>query len=113
MSGTSKGDLGGQATSLQDMAKAIVPNVTSFNDVLAKPYLDNFSATLETIPVVGLKDNRIMYLTTKSDAISKTDVRDESADFSALPSGVALDSTSNVHLFPYKGDSCLSIGTTV
>ncbi|KAI0548375.1 hypothetical protein F4679DRAFT_596813 [Xylaria curta] len=95
MSGTFKEDLGGQAASLEDMAKAIAPIVASFNDVLAKPYLDNFSATLETVPVVGLKDNRIMYLATKSDAISKTGTRDEWGDFSALSSGVPLDSTSN------------------
>ncbi|KAI1496683.1 hypothetical protein F5X99DRAFT_424351 [Biscogniauxia marginata] len=113
MSPDSKKGLGSQTQSLEDMANAIEPIVTSFDDVLTKPYLDNFSATLNTVPVVGLKNNQIMYLATKLDTLSKSSTKDEWTYFGSLPDGVTLDSKNNVHLFPYKGDFCISAGTAV
>ncbi|KAK3387370.1 hypothetical protein B0H63DRAFT_392697 [Podospora didyma] len=114
MSADSKSGLGSQTQSLQDMAKAIQPIITSFNDVLTKPYLDKYSATLNTVPVIGLKNNQIMYLATVSSVTSPTGTKEEWTYFSALPDGITADpSTAAVHFFPYKGDFCLSVGTAV
>ncbi|KAM0228386.1 hypothetical protein ACHAP5_011950 [Fusarium lateritium] len=112
MSGGKDG-LGSQSSSLNEMATSIEPIVTSFDDVLSKPYLDKFSATLNTVPVVGLKNQQIMYLATKSSPLAKGGTQDVWTFFSALPDGVEVASDTNVHFFPYKGDFCLSVGTSV
>ena len=78
-----------------------------------KPYLDKFSATLNTVPVVGIKNNQIMYLATQQDTFSPGGTKDVWTYFSALPNGANVTSSSNVHFFPYKGDFCLSVGASV
>lgn len=54
-----------------------------------------------------------MYMATVSNALSKTGTKDEWTYFSSLPDGVNIDANSNIHLFPYKGDFCISVGTSV
>ncbi|KAK4461524.1 hypothetical protein QBC42DRAFT_203416 [Cladorrhinum samala] len=112
MSSSSDG-LGGQSQSLGDMAKSIEPIVTSFDDVLRQPFLDKFSASLNTVPVVGIKNNQVMYLATLSSVASKTGTKNAWRYFSALPDGATVDASTNVHLFPYKGNLYISIGRAV
>lgn len=54
-----------------------------------------------------------MYLATKSNPLAKGGTQDVWTFFSALPSGVEVAPDTNVHFFPYKGDFCLSVGTSV
>ncbi|KAF7561510.1 hypothetical protein G7046_g2637 [Stylonectria norvegica] len=113
MSADSKSGLGSQVQSLQDMATSIEPIVKNFDEVLSKPYLDQFSATLNTVPVVGVKNNQIMYLATQQDTLSKTGTKDVWTFFSAFPTDATVTPESNVHFFPYKGDFCVSVGAAI
>ncbi|KAK0618937.1 hypothetical protein B0T14DRAFT_478794 [Immersiella caudata] len=77
----------------------------------SKPYLKNYSATLNTVPVVGLKGDNVMYTQTKTGGLRG--VEDVWSIFGKLPDGVNINSSKGVHFFPYKGDFCMSVGTTV
>ncbi|PHH62632.1 hypothetical protein CDD81_6866 [Ophiocordyceps australis] len=105
--------LGSQAPTLQQMAKGIKPIVDRFDGILRQPYLDHYSATLDTMPVMGLKNKMIVYLGVKmnsraADATPST--RDEWTLFGSPPADADVSEESKVHLFPYKGDLCLSVG---
>ncbi|KAM0276435.1 hypothetical protein ACHAQH_006740 [Verticillium albo-atrum] len=110
MSGKENG-LGKQAPSLDKMAENIGPIVDTFKDILNKPYLKNYNAMLNTIPIVGLKGDNIMYTETKSRGV--LGVQEDWSTFGRIPDGVNIDSSKAVHFFPYKGDFCMSIGTAV
>ncbi|TFK63823.1 hypothetical protein BDN72DRAFT_775466 [Pluteus cervinus] len=96
--------------SLQDMATAIGPIVDKFDSILTAPYLNQYSATLNTVPVVGIKNNQLLYIQTTSQGLS---VVDAWSTFSSLPPDVTINPGDVVHIFPYKGDFCLSVGKTV
>ncbi|KAF9911323.1 hypothetical protein BX616_010619 [Lobosporangium transversale] len=96
---------------LTQMAEAIEPIITSFDQVLVKPYLKNYNASLNTVPVLGIKDNKIMYVETKSNALGS--LKDSWALFSSLPQDAEIKPGKNVFLFPFKGDICLAIGQAV
>ncbi|KAL6228873.1 hypothetical protein BDW75DRAFT_246243 [Aspergillus navahoensis] len=110
LSGDKKIGIGKQAQTVEDMARAIEPVINRFDDIQKKPHLDTFSATLNTVPVVGIKNSQIMYLATDSDG-SKTTV--EWKLFSSLPTGVALNKSKNVNLFPHHGHFYLAVGNSV
>jgi hypothetical protein len=76
-----------------------------------KPYLKNYHASLNTVPVVGIKDNKIMYVETTSNSIGK--LQDKWSLFSSLPADAKITPDSKVFLFPYKGDFCFSVGQAV
>ncbi|KAI4863152.1 hypothetical protein F4820DRAFT_450302 [Hypoxylon rubiginosum] len=76
---------------LNDMDTSIESIVDNFDDVLTKPYLDQFSATLNTVPVISLRNSQIIYLDTKLDPI-----------FTAFPTGAKVSVESNIHFFPTK-----------
>lgn len=63
--------------------------------------------------MVGLKGSDIMYLETKSDAKSSDGVAYAWSFFSALPADAKIEPNVRVHMFPYKGDFYLSVGTAV
>ncbi|TFK59926.1 hypothetical protein BDN72DRAFT_725646, partial [Pluteus cervinus] len=96
--------------SLQDMATAIGPIVNKFDSILTAPYLNQYSATLNTVPVVGIKDNQLLYIETQSSLLGVVDVW---STFSSLPPDITINPGDVVHIFPYKGDFCLSVGKTV
>ncbi|KAG0041236.1 hypothetical protein BGZ83_002119 [Gryganskiella cystojenkinii] len=97
---------------LTQMADAIEPIIDNFDQILVKPYLKNYHASLNTVPVVGIKDNKIMYVETKSTAVGL--LKDQWSLFSSLPDNVQIaPNSTNVFLFPYKGDLCLAIGQKV
>ncbi|KAG0019118.1 hypothetical protein BGZ81_009913 [Podila clonocystis] len=97
---------------LSQMADAIEPIITNFDQILVKPYLKNYHASLNTVPVVGIKDNKIMYVETKSTAVGL--LKDQWSLFGSLPENVKIAPNSkNVFLFPYKGDLCLAVGQRV
>ena len=54
-----------------------------------------------------------MYLATTLDSLSTNGTKDEWKRFSSLPDGVTIDSSSNVHMFPYHGDFCISFETAI
>ncbi|KIP03750.1 hypothetical protein PHLGIDRAFT_129960 [Phlebiopsis gigantea 11061_1 CR5-6] len=99
--------------SLKDMANAIEPIIDKFDEVLRQPYLKNYNATLNTVPVVGLKGTDIMYIETKADVLSGAGIGYQWSLFSALPSDATVTPTTKVHMFPYKGDFYLSVGASV
>ncbi|PNH77288.1 hypothetical protein VD0001_g364 [Verticillium dahliae] len=110
MSGKDSG-LGKQNPSLEKMAENIGPIVDTFKDILTKPYLKNYNAMLNTIPIVGLKGDNIMYTETKSRGV--LGVEEDWSVFGRIPDNVNIDSSKAVHFFPYKGDFCMSIGTAI
>lgn len=63
--------------------------------------------------MVGIKNNQVMYLATLSSVTSKTGTKNAWRYFSALPDGTTVDASTNVHLFPYKGNLYISIGRAV
>ena len=77
-----------------------------------KPYIEKYNATLNTVPVVGLKDNQIMYIDT---SVSKTPsgLSDAWALFSSLPTDAKVSDLTQVHFFPFNGDFYLAVGTAV
>ncbi|KAG0207157.1 hypothetical protein BGX28_001547 [Mortierella sp. GBA30] len=97
---------------LSQMADSIEPIITNFDQILVKPYLKNYHASLNTVPVVGIKDNKIMYVETKATAVGL--LKDQWSLFSSLPENVKIEPNSkNVFLFPFKGDLCLAVGQRV
>lgn len=74
------------------------------------PYLKNYSAVLNSVPVVGVKGDNIMYIKSQG---SVTGVQDDWAIFGPLPAGANISSSTATHLFPYKGDLCLAVGTSI
>ncbi|KIP03752.1 hypothetical protein PHLGIDRAFT_495821 [Phlebiopsis gigantea 11061_1 CR5-6] len=99
--------------SLEEMANAIEPIIDRFDEVLRQPYLKNYSATLNTVPVVGLRGREIMYINTTSSVTSPDGLAYEWASFSAIPTNANLASGNAVHFFPYRGDFYLSVGRAV
>ncbi|TFK60264.1 hypothetical protein BDN72DRAFT_779629, partial [Pluteus cervinus] len=97
--------------SLQDMATSIGPIITKFDSILTAPYLNQYSATLNTVPVVGVKNNQLLYIQTKNQLIGG--LVDTWSTFSSLPPNATVKEGDIVHIFPYKGDFCFSIGKTV
>jgi hypothetical protein len=65
------------------------------------------------VPVVGLKNNQIVYINTTSDESSATHLKDEWTLFSALPDGVTPQEGDQVHFFPFNGHFVLSVGRAV
>ncbi|KAG6359607.1 hypothetical protein INS49_013129 [Diaporthe citri] len=103
--------LGGQAMSLNKMAEAIGPIISTFDSVLSKPYLKYHNATLtSTTPIVGLKGDNIMYIETQSTAVG---IKDVWSIFSPVPEGANVNSSVAVHFFPYQGDFIMAVGTTL
>lgn len=68
---------------------------------------------MNTVPLVGLKNNQIVYLATKSSPLSKDGTTEAWKYFSAPPDGVTLDASSNVRFFPYHAHFYMSVGTAV
>ncbi|KAM3066387.1 hypothetical protein ACMFMG_003106 [Clarireedia jacksonii] len=66
---------------------------------------------LNSVPIVGLKGDNVMYSQTKSSGVSG--VEDVWSVFGRIPDGVNINSSKAVHFFPYKGDFCMSIGTAI
>ncbi|KAL6904147.1 hypothetical protein GGI43DRAFT_432774 [Trichoderma evansii] len=110
MNGKDSG-LGNQVPSLQKMAEDVGPVFEAFQDVLAKPYLKNYNAMLNSVPIIGLKGDNVMYSQTKSSGI--TGVEDVWSVFGRIPDDVNINSSKAVHFFPYKGDFCMSVGTAI
>ncbi|KAI9647307.1 hypothetical protein NHQ30_003691 [Ciborinia camelliae] len=105
---------GAQAKDLDKMATDIGPIMDNFDEVLSKPYLDNHSAVLNTVPVLGLKDsNQIMYLSVQADGTKKNGIGQAWKPFGLLPDGLSVSDPSQVHFFPYKGNLYVSIGLAV
>lgn len=75
--------------------------------------MEEFSATLNIVPVVGLKNNQVVYINTKLDEISATHLKDEWTFFSSLPAGAQPGAGKKVHFFPFNGHLCMSVGTAV
>ncbi|TFK59924.1 hypothetical protein BDN72DRAFT_883804 [Pluteus cervinus] len=74
--------------SLQDMATAIGTIIDRFDSILTAPYLDQYSATLNTVPVVGIKNNQLLYTQTKNQDLGLVDVW---STFSSLPPNVTIN----------------------
>ena len=65
---------------------------------------------LTAVPVVGLKDNQIMYTnTTSADSVTP----EVWSAFSSLPTGATINEGDKVFMFPYNGHFYLSIGKAV
>ncbi|TFK65407.1 hypothetical protein BDN72DRAFT_880966 [Pluteus cervinus] len=93
--GMSANSMKSSKDSLVDMAKAVEPIVTKFDSILTQPYLDQYSATLNTVPVVGIKNDQLLYIQTTSQL------------------GGLVDGWATFSSLPPKRDFCLSIGKTV
>ncbi|KAK4096371.1 hypothetical protein N658DRAFT_458804 [Parathielavia hyrcaniae] len=99
------GRVSGSSLSPEELADSIIAKNR------AKPYLKNYSAMLNSVPIVGLKGDNVMYTETRSGGLRG--VEDVWAVFGPIPPGVNIDSTKAVHFFPYKGDFCMSVGTAI
>nr|CEG03085.1 unnamed protein product [Fusarium pseudograminearum CS3487] len=103
--------LGKHIPSLQKMAEDMGPTIDTFRMILDKPYLRNYNAMVNSIPVVGLKGDNVMYTEVKTGGVRG--VETAWSIFGRIPDGVVIDATTAVHFFPYKGDFCMSVGTAV
>ena len=83
--------------------------LTRHSSAKSKPYLKNYNALVDTVPVVVLKSDNVMY----TQALNVSGVEDVWSVFGPVPPGVDLNSGKAVHLFPYKGDFCMSVGAAV
>ncbi|KAH8807311.1 hypothetical protein F5884DRAFT_833084 [Xylogone sp. PMI_703] len=114
VSADEKDGLGKQKKSLKEMATAVGPIMDNFDEILSKPYLDQHSAQLNTVPVLGLKDStQIMYLAIQPDAGSGSGISEVWKPFGPLPDNSSASDPSQVHFFPYKGSIYVSIGRSV
>lgn len=120
--------LGGQADSLEKMARDAGPIIDTYNEVLvsshassafhehrltssqSRPYLKNYNAMANSIPVIGLKGDNVVYVQTKSFGMA---VQDVWSVFSRIPDGAKITPAKSVHFFPYLGDFYMSVGTAV
>jgi hypothetical protein len=64
-----------------------------------------------SVPIVGLKGDNIMYSQTRSSGLSG--VEEVWSVFGRIPDDININSSKAVHFFPYKGDFCMSIGTAI
>jgi hypothetical protein len=85
----------------------------------AQPHIDHFVTQINTVPVVGLKDNRLVYVETVESTSGSNNQDPNSgleykwSEFCSLPSDATIQETDSVHLFPYQGNFFLSIGRAV
>ncbi|KAF5246293.1 hypothetical protein FAUST_1410 [Fusarium austroamericanum] len=100
-----------QLPSLQKMAEDTGPILDTFKEVLDKPYLKHYNAMLNSIPVIGLKGDNVMYTEVKSGGVRG--IETVWSVFGRIPEGVNINAATAVHFFPYKGDFCMSVGTAV
>lgn len=80
-------------------------------EIQDKPYLKNYNAMLNSIPIIGLKGDNVMYSEVKSGGVRG--VETVWSVFGRIPDGVNINAAKAVHFFPYKGDFCMSIGTAI
>ncbi|KAK0719443.1 hypothetical protein B0H67DRAFT_642798 [Lasiosphaeris hirsuta] len=95
------------------LGRSLINSMPALPMASGQSYLDQFSASLSTVPVIGIKNNQVMYLATLPSVRAKSGVKNAWAYFSALPDGVTVDGSTNVHLFPYKGNLFISVGRAV
>ncbi|KAG0567797.1 hypothetical protein KC19_7G161600 [Ceratodon purpureus] len=101
------------AKALTDMATAIEPIASTFDKILGEQATKNFNATLNTVPVVGIKGDKLMYLQTRLNSAG-TEVEEFWTVFSGLPGDVHVaPDAANIFLFPFAGALCLAIGQKV
>jgi len=65
------------------------------------------------VPVVGLKNQTVMYVERKLGGTPLGPPVDQWSVFSSLPDGVTAGPDDNFHFFPYKADFYMSIGSKV
>lgn len=66
---------------------------------------------LNIVPVVGIKNGQIVYLQAKLNEDQVDQTKDEWTFFSQFPDGVTPQVGEAVHMFPFDGNFCMSIGT--
>ncbi|KAF1998213.1 hypothetical protein P154DRAFT_604062 [Amniculicola lignicola CBS 123094] len=105
-----KGEKGkGAALTMKTMVTAATPILVHFDELLTQPNLDKYSATLNTSPIVGLGGREIRYLNKTSMGTGAGTVTESWAHFDNLPA--EADTTEGVvHMVPYNGSFCLSVG---
>ncbi|KAM0360486.1 hypothetical protein ACHAP4_002567 [Fusarium culmorum] len=103
--------LGKHIPSLQKMAEDMGPTIDTFRMILDKPYLKNYNAMVNSIPVVGLKGDNVVYTGVKTGGVRGVEA--VWSIFGRIPDGVVIGAATAIHFFPYKGDFCMSVGTAV
>ncbi|KAJ4294917.1 hypothetical protein N0V88_005156 [Collariella sp. IMI 366227] len=107
------GGLQEQQESMKDIAEAVRPIVNTFDSILEQPYIEEFSALLNIVPVVGIKNGQIVYLQAKLNEDQVDQTKDEWTFFSQFPDGATPQAGKAVHMFPFDGNFCMSVGTAV
>ncbi|CAN0367471.1 unnamed protein product [Pylaiella littoralis] len=102
-------ELDGVTQSIDDMLNSASNVVNDFDEVLEKPFLEQFSATLDRVPLIGIQDRKVMY--------SRNILIDDNAstvfeEFDGLPDDAPED-ISSAKVFPLNGNVYLCIGTSV
>lgn len=99
-----------QVQTLTDMTNAAKPAFDNFDKLLRLPYLDTFNASIDIVPVLGLKKSDEKYTIQYSrNKVSGDGIVVEWAPFSEIPSGAMVNDHSKVFIFPHLGNLMLSV----
>eukprot|EP00903_Cladosiphon_okamuranus_P013295 g12393.t1 len=105
----SAADLEGANQTVEEMLDGARDVINDFDEVLEIPSLQGVSATLDTVPVIGIQGRKLMY--TKHSVIDGN-ASSTFEEFDDLPDDAPED-ISTAKVFPFNGDLFLSIGTAV
>ncbi|CAM9997983.1 unnamed protein product [Pylaiella littoralis] len=95
--------------SLEDMIKSASNVIDDFDEILEKPFLEEFSASLDRVPLIGIQDRKLMY---SKNVLIDDNASTVFAEFAELPNDAPKD-ISSANVFPRNGNLYLSIGTSV
>eukprot|EP00903_Cladosiphon_okamuranus_P014491 g13442.t1 len=105
----SAADLEDATQTVEEMLDGAKDVINDFDEVLEFPSLEGVSATLDTVPVIGIQGRKLMY--TKHTVVDGN-ASSAFAEFDDLPDDAPED-ISTAKVFPFNGDLFLSIGTAV
>ncbi|KAE8552467.1 hypothetical protein EYB25_006361 [Talaromyces marneffei] len=94
---------------VQGMENSISQIIPSFDNTLGLPGLSTFSATLETVPLVGMLNSTVQYVATTIDQGGNID--EEWDLFDDMPGTPGSGQTTS--LFSYKGSFFVTVGSSV
>ncbi|QKX58400.1 uncharacterized protein TRUGW13939_05522 [Talaromyces rugulosus] len=94
---------------VKDMENSISQIIPNFDNTLGLSGLSTFSATLESVPLVGILNSTVQYIATSLDQDGNID--EEWALFDDMPGTPASGETTS--LFSYKGSFFVTVGGNV
>ncbi|UKZ81635.1 hypothetical protein TrVFT333_009407 [Trichoderma virens FT-333] len=98
-----------EAMQLKAMTETALPIMDGLNEMLKRPYLNEYNALLNVSPIVGVSGRAIKYLRKGASQSGDKVVNNTWTHFDYLPKEFD-PATEKINMFPYNGSFYLSIG---